>query len=273
MFLGRWNSKKLQNHWNSVAQKIDDISQAPSTQIYRQSEIYLIRRYFGSLRGKRFLKLDLWNEVNNTRILSWVAKMGARVSGIDISSYLVEKTKENFDREGLKGTFVLCDMRSIKFPDDSFDLVYTMGTIEHVHDYIVAVRELFRVLKPGGKAIIGVPNRHDPFLRPLVVWILDKLELYAYSPEHSFSRRELRLMLEGVGFEIKADTGVLFMPGILRLTELFLFKYLRFLVAITTPFFKPFVFLERKSNWARKNGYLIACVVTKPQLRKNRVFN
>ena len=265
MFSGQWNSKKLQNHWNKVAQEIDDISQAFSTAFYREREIKLFQRHFGNLKDKKLLKLDLWNEVNNTRILSWAAKRGARVYGIDISSYLVEKTRENFKKAGLKGIFVNCDMRDIKFPNNSFDYIYTMGTIEHVHDYCVAVQEIYRVLKPGGKALIGVPNKLDPFLRPLMVWFLDKFGLYAYSPEHSFTRKELRLMLQVAGFEVKSDTGILFMPGYLRMADLFLFKYLRFLNFLTKPFFAPFNYLERRYAWARRNSYLIACSVQKPR--------
>ena len=263
MFSGRWNSKKLSSHWDKVAQKIEDISQAPSTKLYRQSEINLFRKHFGMLKGKKLLKLDLWNEVNNTRILSWAAKRHANVYGIDISSYLVEKTEENFKKDQLRGTFLCCDMRELDFPDDSFDLIYTMGTIEHVHDYYIAAREIYRVLKPGGRAIIGVPNKLDPFLRPLMVWFLDKLGFYAYSPEHSFTRKELQLMLQGAGFDIVSDTGILFMPGILRMADLFLNKYLKPLTAFTEPLFKPFDYLERNYDWAKRNGYLIACVVSK----------
>ena len=44
-----------------------------------------------------------------------------------------------------------------------------MGTIEHFDESDAAVREMWRVLKPGGRAVVGVPNRLDPFLRPLLV--------------------------------------------------------------------------------------------------------
>jgi len=272
MFSGQWNSKKLQSHWNKVARKIDDISGAFSTGIYRRSEIALIKECFGNLKGKKFLKLDLWNEVNNTRILSWIAKQKADVFGIDISSYLVEKSQENFKKEGLKGKFVVCDMRDLQFPDNYFDFIYTMGTIEHVYDYHVAVREIYRVLKPGGKAIIGVPNRFDPFLRPLMVWFLDIFGAYAYSPEQCFSRRELKLMLRSIGFEIKCDSGVLFMPGILRMGDLFINKYIKSLNYLFVPILKIFEHFERKYSWARKNGYLIACCVKKPIKLRKAIF-
>jgi SAM-dependent methyltransferase len=62
-----------------------------------------------------------------------------------------------------------------------------MGTVEHFPEYRLVLEECCRVLKPGGKAIIGVPNKFDPFLRPLLVWFLNKLSLYAYGFEKSFS--------------------------------------------------------------------------------------
>ena len=53
------------------------------------------------------------------------------------------------------------DVRAIPFRDDSFDAIYSMGTIEHFDETERAVEEMVRVLKPGGCAIVGVPNRHD----------------------------------------------------------------------------------------------------------------
>ena len=43
------------------------------------------------------------------------------------------------------------------------------------------------MLKPGGTAIIGVPNKLDPFLRPLLVHVLNALGFYAYGMEKSFT--------------------------------------------------------------------------------------
>ena len=54
-----------------------------------------------------------------------------------------------------------------------------MGTVEHFDDTDGALREIFRVTRPGGVAVIGVPNRRDPFLRPLLVALLYRIGLYA----------------------------------------------------------------------------------------------
>jgi ubiquinone/menaquinone biosynthesis C-methylase UbiE len=53
-------------------------------------------------------------------------------------------------------------VRDLPFRDASFDAIYSIGTIEHFDETERAVEEMARVLKPGGRAIIGVPNRYDP---------------------------------------------------------------------------------------------------------------
>ena len=66
-----------------------------------------------------------------------------------------------------------------------------MGTIEHFVEYAQAVQENFRILAPGGSAIVGVPNKLDPFLRPLIVHAMNGLGLYGYGMEKSFTPGEL----------------------------------------------------------------------------------
>jgi SAM-dependent methyltransferase len=50
-----------------------------------------------------------------------------------------------------------CDVTSIGYPDDSFDLIICSHVLEHVPDDGLAMRELCRVLKPGGAAVLQVP--------------------------------------------------------------------------------------------------------------------
>lgn len=51
------------------------------------------------------------------------------------------------------------DITRMTFPDNAFDLIYCSNVLEHIEDDGAAIGELFRVLRPGGCAIIQVPIR------------------------------------------------------------------------------------------------------------------
>lgn len=59
---------------------------------------------------------------------------------------------------------------NLPYPDSSFDLILSHEVLEHVLDDRQAVAEMARVLKPGGRAIIFVPNRGYPFETHGIYW-------------------------------------------------------------------------------------------------------
>jgi S-adenosylmethionine decarboxylase len=138
-----------------------------------------------------------------------------------------------------------------------------MGTIEHFSETEASVYELARVLRPGGRLVRGGPNRHDPFLRPLFVWLLSLLDLYAYGAEKSYTRRELRRMLQDAGLEVELESGILFIPGWLRMLDLWCHTRVRPLAVLTRAMVQPFEWLDRRVPSLRRHGYLLASVAVK----------
>jgi len=237
---------------------------APSTRYYFECEKILFKEYFPNLNGRKIFKTDLWDEAKNTQILKWAADQGAEVYGLDISFPIVQKAKGPFKDSKEKRGLIVSDLRSIAFADESFDYLYSMGTIEHFREYYHALKECFRVLRKGGIAIIGVPNKYDPFLRPAMVSFLNWLGLYAYGYEKSFSMSMLERMLRKIGFRILDRTGILFMPGVLRMADLFIHVNWPKATVLTAPLISFFACLYKKQSFLRRHGYLIACVVQKP---------
>lgn len=64
------------------------------------------------------------------------------------------------DRFMDRGVEVRSDLTALAFKEGSFDLIVCYHVLEHVPDDARAIRELCRVLKPGGIAIVQVPRRH-----------------------------------------------------------------------------------------------------------------
>ena len=185
-------------------------------------------------------------------------RQGASVHGVDISEPTVRQARAAFTDGSLRAA--AADVRSLPFRDGSFDAIYSMGTIEHFPESETALREMYRVLRPGGRAVVGVPNRWDPFLRPVLARALQTVGLYGYGAERSFSRRSLRRMMESAGFDVVAETAILFIPGWLRMADLALHSYAPPLARLTAAAVKPFAWLDAHVPAVRRHGYLLASV-------------
>jgi SAM-dependent methyltransferase len=261
----RTETSGYQGFWEEVGREFPDLAGASSTEYYFDNETRLLSEHLPTLRGIRILKTDLWDEAKNTRILQWAARQGAQAFGVDISHPIAQQARHQFVDHRLGAA--AADVRHLPFADGQFDAIYSMGTIEHFDDSDVAVAEMFRVLKPGGRAIVGVPNRADPFLRPALVYVMQRVGAYGYGAERSFSRRALNRMLTSHGFDVVAETGILFMPGWLRMLDLACHSWCRPLTPVTRAMVAPFRFLDGRLRGLRRHGYLLATVAVKPDRR------
>ncbi|HEX5883395.1 MAG TPA: class I SAM-dependent methyltransferase [Pyrinomonadaceae bacterium] len=89
------------------------------------------------------------------------ARAGANYTGVDLTQAAVDLAKRRFELFQLPGTFLVADAERLDFPDNSFDIVYSHGVLHHTPDTAAAVREIHRVLRPGGQAIVMLYHRNS----------------------------------------------------------------------------------------------------------------
>jgi ubiquinone/menaquinone biosynthesis C-methylase UbiE len=87
------------------------------------------------------------------------ARAGADYTGIDLTEAAIDLARRRFALAGLKGDFRVSDAEKLDFADESFDLVYSHGVLHHTPDIEAAIGEVYRVLKPGGRAVIMLYHR------------------------------------------------------------------------------------------------------------------
>lgn len=105
--------------------------------------------------GDRFLEIGC----APGKLLAWVAaELKAQVSGLDYSARGLASAKRLFGALGLTADFRCEDLRATTFPEGSFDVVLSVGVIEHFDDPRDIVERHVRLLKPGGVALMSVPN-------------------------------------------------------------------------------------------------------------------
>lgn len=96
------------------------------------------------------------------------------LTGIDFDARALVSARKNLKDK--KVTLIKSDlMKKIPFVDESFDKVLACEVIEHLPDDIKGLKEVYRVLKPGGKIVISVPHQNYPFLWDPINWLLERL--------------------------------------------------------------------------------------------------
>jgi phosphatidylethanolamine/phosphatidyl-N-methylethanolamine N-methyltransferase len=108
------------------------------------------------------------------------------VVGIDFSASMLEKARERLLRKGVRNMRLLqMDAQDLKFPDDSFDIVYAPYLISVVPDPVRVAAEMRRVCRPGGRIIFlnhfrspnPVLSRAERMISPLTIHIGFKADL------------------------------------------------------------------------------------------------
>jgi len=110
---------------------------------------------FAGTRGLKVLEIGCGMGTDGAQF----ARAGADYTGIDLTDAAIELARKRFAVSGLSGNFRVSDAENLDFPNDSFDLVYSHGVLHHTPDIAAAVREIHRVLKPGGRAVVMLYHR------------------------------------------------------------------------------------------------------------------
>lgn len=109
-----------------------------------------------AVKGKRVLDAACGEGYGAALLKKWGA---AFVEAIDIDAETIKKANALFGQQNVRFQCHTCE--ELPFKDQSFDVVCSFETIEHIDHPEAFLRELKRVLKPGGVAIISCPN--DPY--------------------------------------------------------------------------------------------------------------
>ena len=89
------------------------------------------------------------------------ARGGARCIGVDLTPRSVEITRHRFALFGADGAFMIADGEQLPFAPETFDVVYSNGVLHHTPDTTGAIREVHRVLRPGGTAKVMLYHRNS----------------------------------------------------------------------------------------------------------------
>lgn len=94
-----------------------------------------------------------------------LAQKGCQVTGIDISETMLERAAEKANKLDLDINFIKTDALNLEFEANHFDSVFSMAALEFIEDLKKAVQEMKRVVKPGGKILLGTIRKESDWGR------------------------------------------------------------------------------------------------------------
>ena len=151
-----WNSQTCGTQFTDKEKYTKEFFEEIEKDRYEKEPEILPFAQFHSGQGKNVLEVGVGAA---TDFLQW-AKGGANLYGIDLTPEAVEYAKHRLELYGLKAKDIkVADAENLPFENDFFEIVYSWGVIHHSPDTAKAMKEIIRVLKPGGKAKIMIYNR------------------------------------------------------------------------------------------------------------------
>lgn len=141
-----------------------------------------------------------------------LAARGARATGVDVSSRMIEVAERRARQEGRNARFGVAEAENLPFASDSFDALLAVTVLCLIEDTGSALREMRRVLKPGGRLIVGELGRSSSWAaaRRVKGWLGASL----WRSARFSSPSDLERLATGAGLVDASVSGAIFYPPI-----------------------------------------------------------
>lgn len=126
-----------------------------------------------------------------------------RPVGVDASQEMLDGYPPDARRDA---PLVRADMASLPFAPDSFDLVVCRSALHHMEDEVGVLREIARVLSPGGRLILGEPANDNLLTRAARALVRSRPSYgKVHTIDRAYTRGQLRALLDAAGLRVERE--------------------------------------------------------------------
>ncbi len=147
--------------WDARAERWDARAEVNALAADREADLDRIWDALRLSRGARVLDAGC----GSGQLAIALAERGARVTGIDLSPEMIRRARDHAHERGVDIEWRTGDVTQLADPLAVFDAIQARVLLQFVPDVPAALRELRRVLKPGGRLLASVPGALSPIYR------------------------------------------------------------------------------------------------------------
>lgn len=200
-FRNKFTIEEVRAFWDSVA----GIYERENNKVYETHHQRFIEavKYFDLKNNDRVL--NIWSRTGSAAPFLKNKNKNIELHNLEVSPQMLKKAEDKFPEE----EFGLTDLLKINFPDNYFDYVLSLETLEHCPEPSAFLRELNRLLKPGGKLVLSTP----PASCEPIYFVYNFFGFGHGEGPHKFlsSKKVKQLFLES-NFKILEHRGTLLVP-------------------------------------------------------------
>jgi len=200
-FNNKFTLEEVKTFWDGVAE-IYEIENNKIHETHHQRFVESVR-YLGLKNGDKVL--NVWSRTGSAIPFLKNKNQDIELYNLEVSPQMIRRAKEKFPEEW----FEMTDLSKINFPDNHFDHILSLETLEHCPKPSVFIKELSRLLKPGGKLVLSTPPAScEPFYAVYSLFGLGHGE----GPHKFLSSKTVKRMLIESNFNILEHRGTLLVP-------------------------------------------------------------
>lgn len=204
-----------------------------------------IQKTVGEVKGLRILEVGAGTGCTGIEL----AKHQAEMWLLDFSKKSLWLSKIGAKREGVEINLIQSDALSTPFRNDSFDVVYHQGLLEHFKNPLPLIKENYRILKSNGILLVDVPQTFHIYT--IIKHIFIFLGKWFAGWERQFTKGTLEKLLKSQGFYIEKEYAAIPRPE-------FFYKALRKLlgiIGVRLSISQQRVKRKRLNSWLKKMRY------------------
>lgn len=185
------------DHWEKFWDEKKEINQVYST----GDRIFSNLKSLAEFKGKKILEVGAGSGRDSFRL----AHEKAQVFVLDYSPKALDIINKLNDKNEVLVNCLQADALNMPIPDESFDIVFHQGLLEHFRYPLPLLQENYRILKPGGLLLVDVPQRYHIYTA--IKHFLILINKWFAGWETEFSINQLNQLMKTAGFETKREYG------------------------------------------------------------------